>query len=197
MKNVLNIFKNEELQMEIRCLLINEEPWIIGKDLIESLGYNLEGKHVASEYIKKFCDEEDFILLDKNSPSQQGAVINYKDLGQRGGYLVNESGMYALIFGSELSSAKQFKKWVTKEVLPSIRKHGAYISENEDSVDQDYIKFSYGQLKNTFLNFPIEKLSQTYDECMKWHKNNKTRIPYAKNSKRRCDALILILKQKL
>lgn len=129
MENSLKIFSNKEFG-NVRCTTINDEPWFVGKDLIEALGYKLDDKNVASTYIKKFCDEDDYLLLDKNSLLNHKAVINYKELGQRGGYIVNESGMYALIFGSELPSAKRFKHWVTSEVLPDVRKHGIYATDS-------------------------------------------------------------------
>lgn len=85
-----------------------------------------------------------------------------------------------MIFGSKNNSAK---KWVASEVLPNIRKHGAYINDDENTVDRNYIKYTYGQLKETFNNCPIENILDIYDECLQWHKDNKTRIPFANNSK--------------
>lgn len=67
MKNELQIFKNEELG-EVRVININNELMFVGKDLVLTLGYELNDKHVASEYIKKYCDEDDYILVYKNSP---------------------------------------------------------------------------------------------------------------------------------
>lgn len=125
--NMIKIFKNEEFG-EIRTLVIDGEPMFVGKDIVEKLGYNLSGKHIPSEYIKKFCDEEDYILYDKTHPQIKGE-LDYKQLGQRGGYLINESGLYSLILSSKLPTAKKFKRWVTSDVLPSIRKHGAYMTE--------------------------------------------------------------------
>ena len=125
--NNLTVFNNKEFG-EVRGILINGEPYLVGKDVVKNLGYDLEGKHVASEYIKKYCDKEDYVLYDKNSPLLQESVLDYKELGQRGGYLINESAVYALIFGSKLPKAKEFKRWVTAEVLPTIRKHGAYMT---------------------------------------------------------------------
>lgn len=184
MRNELTKFTHEELG-EVRSIVINEEPMFVGKDIVTALGYVLNDKNVPSTYIKKYCDKDDYILVDKNSLLHQEGVVNYKDLGQRGGLLINESGMYALIFGSELETAKVFKKWVTSEVLPSIRRYGAYIDNNEESVSQNYIKYSYGQLKETFTKCHIEELREEYDNCIKWYKNEKFRLPYANNSKRR------------
>ena len=130
-KNEMMVFNNEEFG-NVRVVNINGEGWLAGKDVVEALGYNLSGKHVASEYIKAHCEPEDYVLLDKNSPVNWGSVFDYKQLGQRGGYLVNESGLYALVFGSDLPEAKKFKRWVTSEVLPQIRQTGGYIPIKEE-----------------------------------------------------------------
>ena len=106
----LQIFKNEEFG-EIRTVTIDNEPWFVGKDVAESLGYSDTNKAVAMH-----VENEDKKLNDKTSSS----------FGQRGATLINESGLYALIFGSKLESAKRFKHWVTSEVLPTIRKTGGY-----------------------------------------------------------------------
>lgn len=106
----LQIFKNKEFG-EVRTVTIDNEPWFVGKDVAEALGYSDTNKAVAMH-----VENEDKKLNDKTSPS----------FGQRGATLINESGLYALIFGSKLESAKRFKHWVTSEVLPSIRKTGGY-----------------------------------------------------------------------
>lgn len=106
----LQIFKNEEFG-EIRTVTIDNEPWFVGKDVAESLGYSDTNKAVAMH-----VENEDKKLNDKTSSS----------FGQRGATLINESGLYALIFGSKLELAKRFKHWVTSEVLPTIRKTGGY-----------------------------------------------------------------------
>ena len=107
--NELEIFKSAEFG-DIRTMIVDNEPWFVGKDLTKCLGYSNTSKALADH-----VDTED--KLNNESLSS---------LGQRGGWLVNESGMYSLIFGSKLESAKRFKHWVTSEVLPSIRKHGMY-----------------------------------------------------------------------
>ena len=98
---------------DVRTMVLGEEPWFVGKDIAKALEY----KNV-SKALKDHVDEED--KLNNKSLSS---------LGQRGGWLINESGMYSLIMGSKLDSAKRFKHWVTSEVLPSIRKHGIYATE--------------------------------------------------------------------
>ena len=112
--NELEIFKNEEFG-EIRTLLINNEPWFVGKDVTEILGYQN-----ASKALNDHVDKED--KLNNESLSS---------LGQRGGWLINESGLYSLILSSKLPKAKEFKHWVTSEVLPTIRKHGAYMTDEK------------------------------------------------------------------
>lgn len=107
--NNLQIFKNEEFG-SVRTLLINDKPYFVGKDVAEILGYSNASKALADH-----VDEED--KLNNESLSS---------LGQRGGWLINESGLYSLIISSKLPKAKKFKRWVTSDVLPSIRKHGIY-----------------------------------------------------------------------
>ena len=107
--NELQIFKNEEFG-EVRTVTINNEPWFVGKDVATALGYQNASKALTDHV--EGCDK-----LNNESLSS---------IGQRGGWLINESGLYALIFGSKLESAKRFKHWVTSEVLPTIRKTGRY-----------------------------------------------------------------------
>ena len=113
----LQIFKNEEFG-EIRTVAIDGEPWFVGKDVAEALGYSNASK-AASVHVS----EEDRVLKTLEADSQNGNVVKTQTA------LINESGLYALIFGSKLESAKRFKRWVTSEVLPSIRKHGIYVTD--------------------------------------------------------------------
>nr|UVM99734.1 MAG: antirepressor protein KilAC domain protein [Bacteriophage sp.] len=96
----------------------NGDPWFVAKDVCDVLGYTN-----ASKAISDHVDPED--KLNNESLSS---------LGQRGGWLVNESGLYSLILSSKLPTAKEFKRWVTHDVLPSIRKHGIYATET--TIDQ-------------------------------------------------------------
>ena len=105
----LQIFQNAEFG-SVRSTMINGEPFFVGKDVAEILGYADPNKAIAMH-----VDEEDK-LNDKTASS----------LGQRGGWLINESGLYSLILSSKLPAAKRFKRWVTSEVLPAIRRHGLY-----------------------------------------------------------------------
>ena len=109
--NDLQLFKFKN--KNVRTLLIDGEPWFVGKDVARSLGYQN-----VSKALNDHVDSED--KLNNESLSS---------LGQRGGWLINESGLYSLILKSKLPSAKKFKRWVTSEVLPQIRKHGMYATD--------------------------------------------------------------------
>ena len=111
--NELQIFNNEEFGT-VRTVTIDNEPWFVGKDVAEALGY----KNTRQALATNVMDEDKGVhSVDTPSGIQQMKIIN-------------ESGLYALIFGSKLESAKRFKHWVTSEVLPSIRKTGQYQMEN-------------------------------------------------------------------
>lgn len=97
----------------VRVATINGEVFFVGKDVAEILGYSNPSKALIDH-----VEEEDKL----NNES-------LLSLGQRGGWLINESGLYALIFSSHMPKARQFKRWVTSEVLPSIRKHGLYATD--------------------------------------------------------------------
>jgi prophage antirepressor-like protein len=106
----IQIFNNPEFG-SIRTIEQNGEPWFVGKDVAEALGYSNASKALADH-----VDEQDKL-------NNESLV----SLGQRGGWLINESGFYSLCFSSKLEGAKKFKRWVTSEVLPSIRKTGNYM----------------------------------------------------------------------
>nr|DAZ36404.1 MAG TPA: repressor domain protein [Caudoviricetes sp.] len=110
----LQIFNSKEFG-DIRTVTIDNEPWFVGKDVAEALGYSNASKAVSTH-----VGEEDRILKVLEADSQNGNVVKTQTA------LINESGLYALIFGSKLESTKRFKHWVTSEVLPAIRKHGVY-----------------------------------------------------------------------
>lgn len=107
--NNLQIFKNEEFG-EIRTITKDGESWFIGKDITEKLGYQN-----GSRDITRHVDEDDQMVIPIPG-----------DLQNRNMLVINESGLYSLILSSRLPNAKKFKRWVTSEVLPSIRKSGSY-----------------------------------------------------------------------
>lgn len=122
--NELQIFKDERFG-EVRTITIEGEPWFVGRDVAIALGYKKPENAIANH-----VEEE-----DKTATLIQGNGSNYKSKT----ILINESGLYALIFGSDLPSAKEFKHWVTSEVLPKIRKHGGYISGEEHMNDDELL----------------------------------------------------------
>lgn len=117
--NELQIFNNEEFG-NVRSLMIDNEPWLVGKDVAEALGYK-DVNHAILDHV----DEE-----DKVNSKTQGQIA--PELGQRGSWLINESGLYSLILSSKLPNAKKFKRWVTSEVLPTLRKTGSYTKVPSD-----------------------------------------------------------------
>lgn len=113
MNNEIKVFSNEEFG-SIRRVEINGEFWLVGKDVAQALGYAKPENALAAH-----VDDE-----DKTTTLIQGTGSNYKSKVT----LINESGMYSLALSSKLPSAKKVRRWVTSEVLPSIRKHGAYMT---------------------------------------------------------------------
>lgn len=108
--NEIQIFNNPEFG-EIRTVMIEGEPWFVGADIARALGYKKPTGAVTTN-------------VDEGDSRRQG--ISDANGHKQTAIVINESGLYALIFGSKLESAKKFKKWVTSEVLPSIRKNGSY-----------------------------------------------------------------------
>ncbi len=128
--NELKIFENAEFG-SIRTVEIDNEPYFVGKDIAEVLGYSKPRNAIASH-----VDEED----KKDAPIQG-------DLGGKQSMtVINESGLYSLILSSKLPSAKRFKHWVTSEVLPTIRKHGMYATD-ELLANPDFAISVFQQLK--------------------------------------------------
>ena len=131
------VFDNADFG-EVRTVVIDGEPWFVGKDVAECLGYTNPSKALADHV------DDDDKLNNKTLSS----------LGQRGGWLINESGMYALIFGSKLEKAREFKRWVTSEVLPTLSKKGHYEVAADQSVNQLLAEF--GDFKVTYVQQMVE-----------------------------------------
>lgn len=112
MNNEIQIFENAEFG-SIRTVEINSEPYFVGKDVAEVLGYSN-----TRDALSKRVDDED------KGVAKCDTLGGYQDLT-----VINESGLYSLILSSKLPKAKQFKRWVTSEILPSIRKHGMYATD--------------------------------------------------------------------
>ena len=114
MNNAIKIFEHEKFG-KVRTVMINGEAWFAGTDVAKALGYlNI------SRDIRRHVFPEDFQIYRNGS----------SEINNRGITVVNESGLYALIFGSEKPIAKNFKRWVTSDVLPAVRKHGFYASDD-------------------------------------------------------------------
>ena len=134
--NDIQIFKNEEFG-EVRTLVVNNEPWLVGNDVAKALGYG-EGKSLPNA-INNHVDKDDKGVTKMMTPGGNQQVT-----------IINESGFYSLVLSSKLPTAKKFKRWVTSEVLPSIRKHGAYMTEqtlNKALMSPDFLISLATQLK--------------------------------------------------
>ena len=111
--NEVKLFESKEFG-KVRTIIIGNEPYFVGKDVAEALGFTNSRDAIATHV---FEDDKGVEKIDTLGGKQNMTVIN-------------ESGLYALVFGSRLESAKRFKHWVTSEILPSIRKHGIYATDN-------------------------------------------------------------------
>lgn len=120
--NNLQIFKSPDFG-QVRTIQQNGEPWFIGKDVAEILGYKKPENAIAVH-----VDDE-----DKTTTLIQGTGSNYKS----NAVIINESGLYSLILSSKMPKAKEFKRWVTSEVIPAIRKTGGYIAGSENMTDAE------------------------------------------------------------
>ena len=150
----IKVFENKEFG-KVRTVLRGGEPWFVGKDVTSILGYERTTKAIVDR-----VDDEDRKMIDSKTQSQIGIEI-----GQRGGWLINESGLYSLILSSKLPRAKEFKRWVTSEVLPTIRKTGGYVANEElfvntylsnaDQATKELFKLNLQTIRQ--LNEKIEK----------------------------------------
>ena len=109
MSKEIQIFANDQLG-EVRTLTKDGEPWFVGKDVADILGYS-----DTAQAVRKHIDDEDKGVVEMTTPG-----------GKQNMVIINESGLYSLILSSKLPTARAFKRWVTSEVLPAIRKHGEY-----------------------------------------------------------------------
>ena len=112
MNNQIKIFESDEFG-QVRTLMINGEPYFVGKDVAEILGYANPQKAIRTH-----VDDEDKGVNEMDTPGGKQEII-----------VINESGLYSLVLSSKLPTAKKFKRWITSEVLPSIRKNGMYATE--------------------------------------------------------------------
>lgn len=160
MTNEIKVFQNEEFG-SIRTIEIDGEPWFVGKDVAMILGYAKPENAVANH-----VDEE-----DKTTTLIQGTGSNYKS----NTVIINESGLYSLILSSKLPNAKKFKRWVTSEVLPTIRKTGGYVS-NEDMFINTYLPYADDNTKMLFRT-TLSTINQLNDKISK----DKPYVDFAKH----------------
>lgn len=162
--NEIRTFENEQFG-SIRTKMIDGEPWFVAKDVALALGYKN-----FRDAIKKHVDDEDKGVAKCDSLGGMQSLAT-----------INESGLYSLILSSKLPSAKDFKHWVTKEVLPSIRKYGAYftdetlerVMENSSEAETLFKKLKAEKLKNKELEETVSALGDKadyYDEVLQSEK---------------------------
>lgn len=130
--NEIQVFSNEKFG-QVRGAMIDGEPWLVGKDVAERLLYSNPQKA-----IRDHVDSEDRGVNEMDTPG-----------GKQMAVMINESGLYSLIFGSKLDKAKEFKHWVTSEVIPTIRKTGGYVHNSEVFI-QNYLPFADDTTKQLF-----------------------------------------------
>ena len=168
MNNNLNIF--DYGQNQIRTMMIDENPWFVGKDIAETLGYK-----IPKDAIFAHVDIEDKNMIQL-SDIQEGGKTPPPHAKDSKIMIINESGMYSLIFSSKLDSAKKFKRWVTSEVLPTIRKTGSYAMQVNDEVQHTYQALvSALREDNSYLRSENERIALIYKDLKaQYTQDNKT-----------------------
>lgn len=136
--NELKVFNNPEFG-KVRTVEINGEPWLVGKDVAAAFGYQN-----PQRAIRDHVDEEDKGVTEMVTPGGKQSVP-----------IINESGLYSLVLSSKLPGAKKFRRWVTSEVLPSIRKTGHYTAKPMTDYQMESIRVRKAQL--------LERLAKEYD----------------------------------
>lgn len=134
--NEVQIFNNEEFG-SVRTVRLEDGPWFVGKDVAEILGYRNTNKAILDH-----VDEEDKFLRGSRGNEMGKLFSSLKEMqetfGRQDNWFINESGVYALVFGSKLPAAKKFKHWVTHDVLPTLRKTGSYVmSDVQQRIQSD------------------------------------------------------------
>lgn len=184
-QNNITIFNNDVFG-EVRAILVDEETYFVGKDVATALGYKN-----PSEALNKHVDEEDKVQIPKRD------LQNCEDIGTKGATLINESGIYSLIFGSKLESAKAFKRWVTSEILPTLRRSGVVVLEHAEEEAIDYqAKYGRYRIRKTFTE--SKDLRAEYEQYAALSKlerdakriDNKERI-------KNCKTIISVLEEKV
>ena len=152
MDDNLKLFENPDFG-DVRVLLDEKSnPWFVGNDIARCLGYENLGNAV-----KRFVDDEDSIILTSDCKSMGFKINPLINQAVREIKLINESGMYSLIMSSKMESAKKFKRWVTSEVLPSIRKTGSYSMPSNNMPSKNELPSDYIEALEALLKSEKEK----------------------------------------
>lgn len=147
----VQLFINKDLGLEVRAVEINGEGWLVGKDVAEVLGYK------DTDYaIRAHVDEEDKLTRGFTGTGQNRNMI-----------CINESGLYSLVLRSKLPGAKKFRRWVTSEVLPQIRKTGTYSPNNQLALSE-----FKGQVITLVNDIVSEKINEVEEKCSEFYKIN-------------------------
>ena len=152
----IEIFNNEEFG-EVRAIVINGEPWFVGRDVAESLGYAN-----TKDALITHTDPEDRQILKRSAEATF-------EIPNRGLTIVNESGLYSLILSCQLPKGKRFKKWITSEVLPSLRKNGIYVTDplmRQIAKNPNYLYALWDTLEqqNSLLDSQTEVISEQQEK---------------------------------
>lgn len=152
----VEVFKSNEFG-EVRTVVINNEPYFVGKDVAKILGYSNTRKAIVDH-----VDEEDKGVTRCDTPG-----------GTQDLTVINESGLYSLILSSKMPNARRFKRWVTSEVLPSIRKHGMYavdeLLENPDLLIKVATELKDERQRRAIVEKECEELRQELDYSKDWY----------------------------
>lgn len=147
----VQLFINKDLGLEVRAVEIDGEGWLVGKDVAEVLGYK------DTDYaIRTHVDEEDKLTRGFTGTGQNRNMI-----------CINESGLYSLVLRSKLPGAKKFRRWVTSEVLPKIRKTGTYSPNNQLALSE-----FKGQVITLVNDIVSEKINEVEEKCSEFYKIN-------------------------
>lgn len=137
---------------QVRTIILNSEPYFVGKDVADILGYSR-----ADNAIRSHVDDDDKLMHQFSASGQNRNMI-----------IINESGLYSLILASKLPQAREFKKWITSEVLPAIRKHGGYLTDsmieqallNPDTIIRLATDLKHEREKNSRLEIELEQAQE-------------------------------------
>ena len=131
----MQIFNNEKYGAVRTVVDKTGKIWFFGEDIVEDLGYNLETNSYTT-FIKRFVKDKYKLKVDSKTQLQNVIKLNYKELGQRGGYLINEYGVIQLVMNSPLPQAEEFQDWIIEEVIPSVLSTGSYSVNKQSQTPQ-------------------------------------------------------------